>query len=170
MGPSSPRARTPARFNSRTSLRSRCALRTSGRRLDPIERTCEILFGVIVVLTFTGSISVADPREDTWTVLVAAIACNLAWGIVDAVMYVIASFSERARAAATIRAIRSANSDGTARHLIRGALPSAVSTVMTPDEIDGLRLRLLDLPQVPAEASLKASDFLGGFGVFLLVF
>ena len=70
----------------------------ASRVLDPLERTCEILFGVIVVLTFTRSISIAEAdRANTRTVLVAAIACNLAWGIVDAAMYLLASFSERSR-------------------------------------------------------------------------
>ncbi len=78
-----------------------------GNVLDPLERACEILFGVIMVLTFTGSISVAEgAAAETRTVLAGAIGCNLAWGIVDAAMYLLANFSERARGLATLRAIR----------------------------------------------------------------
>ena len=87
------------RIKRRTWSESRCALSFSGRVLDPIERACEILFGVIMVLTFTGSISVAEGgATETRTVLAAAIGCNLAWGIVDAAMYLMANFAEsRAR-------------------------------------------------------------------------
>ena len=77
------------------------------RVLDPIERTSEVLFGVIMALTFTGSISVADAgREDIREVLVGAIGCNLAWGLVDASMYLMAAFIGRARLLATLTAIR----------------------------------------------------------------
>ena len=58
------------------------------RILDPLERTSEILFGVIMVLTFTSSISVAESgHAETREVLVAALGCNVAWGIVDAAFY-----------------------------------------------------------------------------------
>jgi hypothetical protein len=51
----------------------------SPRALDPIDRISEILFGLIVVLTFTGSLSVAEAaREDTRTMLIGALGCNLA--------------------------------------------------------------------------------------------
>jgi VIT1/CCC1 family predicted Fe2+/Mn2+ transporter len=73
------------------------------RVLDPLDRTTEILFGIIMVLTFTGSISVAEGEDGSVrTVLAAAIGCNLAWGLVDATMYALAAFLERARAARTI--------------------------------------------------------------------
>ena len=48
--------------------------------LDPIERVSEVLFGLIMVLTFTGSLSVASPeRSEVREMLVGAIGCNLAW-------------------------------------------------------------------------------------------
>jgi hypothetical protein len=75
------------------------------RLLDPVERTSEILFGIIMVLTFTSSISVAESgREGTREILVGALACNFAWGLVDAVMFLMSRFIERARNVATLRA------------------------------------------------------------------
>ncbi len=68
--------------------------------LDPVERVSEILFGLIMVLTFTGSLSVAEAgREEVRTMLVGAIGCNLAWGIVDAVMYMLERLIARQREA-----------------------------------------------------------------------
>ena len=75
--------------------------------LDPLDRTSEILFGIIMVLTFTGSIRVADAgREDLRAVLGGAIGCNLAWGVVDATMYLMATFMARARLLVMLKAIR----------------------------------------------------------------
>jgi VIT1/CCC1 family predicted Fe2+/Mn2+ transporter len=70
------------------------------RVLDPVDRASEIVFGLLMALTFTGSVSVAgEGREEVRTMMGAALGCNLAWGLADAVMYLVATFVERARAA-----------------------------------------------------------------------
>jgi VIT family len=74
------------------------------RVLDPIARTSEILFGLIMALTFTGTISAATSgTNEVRTLLVAAIACNIAWGLVDAVMFVMSSLAERGRDTLAVR-------------------------------------------------------------------
>jgi hypothetical protein len=50
------------------------------RILDPIDRISEILFGLIMVLTFTGSLSIAAGRNDVRVMLIGALGCNFAWG------------------------------------------------------------------------------------------
>ena len=79
------------------------------RVLDPIDRLSEVLFGLIMVLTFTGSLSVVEAgREDVRTMLVGALGCNLAWGIIDAVFYLMGCLAEKERGLATFRAVREA--------------------------------------------------------------
>ena len=86
------------RLRSPVMFRQHAATSTPPRLLDPIDRFSEILFGLIMVLTFTGSISAAESgREEIRTMLFASIGCNLAWGLVDAVMYVLRGMAERAR-------------------------------------------------------------------------
>ena len=52
------------------------------RALDPMDRLSEVLFGLIMVLTFTCSLSVAEVgREDVKLMLIGALGCNLAWGL-----------------------------------------------------------------------------------------
>jgi len=61
----------------------------------------EVLFGLIMVLTFTGSLSVAEAgRDEVRTMLIGALGCNLAWGIIDAVLYLMGSLAERGGASA----------------------------------------------------------------------
>jgi hypothetical protein len=68
------------------------------RVLHPADRTSEILFGLIMVLTFTGSLSVTEAgRAEVRTMLLGALGCNLAWGIIDAVFYLMAALAERPR-------------------------------------------------------------------------
>jgi VIT1/CCC1 family predicted Fe2+/Mn2+ transporter len=70
--------------------------------LSPIDRLSEIIFGTIMALTFTGTLSIATAgREDVREMLIGAIGCNTAWGIVDGVMFIIAGLLMRKREAAT---------------------------------------------------------------------
>ena len=70
----------------------------SGRVLDPIERVSEMIFGVLMAMTFIGALNVATGgREEVRTAMIAALGCNIAWGLVDAVMYVVATLTERTR-------------------------------------------------------------------------
>ena len=56
--------------------------------LTPVDRVSGVIFGLIMALTFTGSLSVATAdRNEVRTMLIGALGCNIAWGLVDAVMY-----------------------------------------------------------------------------------
>jgi hypothetical protein len=138
--------------------------------LDPIDRTSEILFGVIMALTFTGSIRVADAgREDIRAVLVGAIGCNLAWGVVDATMYLMAAFMARARLRVTLNAIRQIRPPEAAHALIVDLLPSTLSSALTADDVETLRQRVNQQAPPSTAVSLRRADFVGAAGVFLLV-
>jgi len=68
------------------------------RLLDPLDRISEVLFGLIMAVTIVGSLSIATAgRAEVRTVLIGALGCNIAWGLVDAVMYVLRGMAERAR-------------------------------------------------------------------------
>lgn len=143
----------------------------SQRVLDPLDRTSEILFGIIMVLTFTGSIRVADAgREDLRTVLGGAIGCNLAWGVVDAAMYLMATFMARARLLVMLKALRRIREPEAAHRIITDLLPSALSTALTSPEIETLRQRLTQQALSSSAVKLTRTDFVGAAGVFLLVF
>jgi len=68
------------------------AVKLPDRVLEPVERISEILFGLIMALTITGdAVSVATSDHfQIRTMLLAALACNLAWGIIDGGMYLMA--------------------------------------------------------------------------------
>jgi VIT1/CCC1 family predicted Fe2+/Mn2+ transporter len=124
-----------------------------------------------MVMTFTGSISVAEGAAvDTRSLLTAAVGCNLAWGIVDATLHLMAKFKERARSLATIRTLRGLGDRDRAHRMVIDALPPAVSAVLTPIEIETLRKRLTALADPEAPVSLRRSDFAAASAVFLLVF
>jgi hypothetical protein len=144
---------------------------SSKRVLDPIDRVSEVLFGLIMVLTFTGSLSVAEAgREEVRTMLTGAIGCNLAWGIIDAVLYLMGILAERGRSLTTFNAVRAAGDPQQAQRLIAAALPPVLASVVQPAELTALQQRLSELPEPPQHARLRRDDWLGAIGVFLLVF
>jgi len=150
---------------------SRDLVRSSKRALEPIDRVSEVLFGLIMVLTFTGSLSIAESgREDIRTMLIGALGCNLAWGIIDGILYLMGALAERSRDLVTLRAVRGAKDPEEARQLVAGALPPLVASVLQPAELDAMRQRLIALPAPPERARLRKDVWLGALGVFLLVF
>jgi hypothetical protein len=145
--------------------------KSSKRVLDPQERVSEVLFGLIMVLTFTGSLSVAEAgREDVRTMLIGALGCNLAWGLIDGVLYLMASLADKGRNLMTFRAVRKATNSQQAQELIAGALPPVLASVLKPEELESMHQRLQQLPEPPERARLTKRDASGALGVFLLVF
>jgi VIT1/CCC1 family predicted Fe2+/Mn2+ transporter len=145
-------------------------LRSTKRVLDPHDRLSEILFGLIMVLTFTGSLGVAQAgRDDVRAMLLGAISCNVAWGIIDAVLYLMGCLAEKGRNLATFRRLRAIADPAEAQRVIVAALPSVVAAVLEPAELEAVRQRLNRLPEPPARARLDWRDGLGAVGVFLLV-
>ena len=146
-------------------------LKASKHVLEPNERISEVLFGLIMVLTFTGSLSVAEAgRDDVRTMLIGALGCNLAWGVIDGVFYLMACLAEKGRNLMTYRAVRRATDPQMAQRLIADALPSVVASVLQPAEFAAVHQRLQQLPEPPERARLGQDDWLGALGVFLLVF
>ena len=87
--------------------------------LDPIDRISEVLFGLFMVLSFTGTLGVIDSgRDEVRDMLVAPIGCNLAWGFVDAVMYVLRNLVARARQLKLLAAVRQGAEAARAHRLI----------------------------------------------------
>ena len=144
---------------------------STSRVLEPSERISEVLFGLIMVLTFTGSLSVVESgREDIHAMLIGALGCNLAWGIIDAVFYLMGSLAEKGRDLAIFRAVRTTADPREAQRLIADALPPVVASVVEPSELEAMHQRLQRLPDSPGPARLSGSDWRGAAGVFLLVF
>ena len=139
--------------------------------LEPSDRISEVLFGLIMVLTFTGSLSVAEAdRAEVRTMLIGALGCNLAWGIIDAVLYLMGGLAEKGRDLRTFRAVRKASDPQQAHRLISDSLPTVVASVLQPAELESMHQRLKQLPEPQARARLGKEDWLGALGVFLLVF
>jgi hypothetical protein len=142
----------------------------SPRVLEPYERVSEVLFGLIMVLTFTGSLSVAEAgRDDVRTMLIGALGCNLAWGIIDGTLYLMGCLSEQGRGVRAWGALRRAASPEEAHRVIAGALPPMVAAALSPAEYESVRQKLLDVSEPPARPRLSRTEWLGALSVALWV-
>ena len=140
------------------------------RILDPVSRISEIIFGVLMALSFTGALNaVTSGREEVRTMMLTALGCNLAWGIVDAVMYLVSAMTERGRNMTLLREVRAAADPKAAHAMISEALPGRLPEAIGPEGLENMRKRLVALKDIPTRAQLHREDFAGAFGVFLLV-
>jgi len=138
--------------------------------LQPIERISEILFGLIMVLTFTCSLSVADAgRTEVRALLVGALGCNLAWGIIDAVFYLMDCFAIQGRGILTLQSLRQVSNPAQAQGLIAQALPPVLVSVLSASDFELMQQKLNGIADVPERPRLNRKDWVGAAGVFLSV-
>jgi len=139
--------------------------------LDPPERISEGLFGLIMVLTFTGTISVSTAgRQEVGELLWAALGCNLAWGIVDAIMYVMDEIVNRAHGFRMLQKLKLSGNNADSVKIIRENISPVISELMEDEEIGRLNEKLKKLPEISVRKSLTYKDFFVAVQIFLIVF
>ena len=141
------------------------------RVLDPIERFSEIVFGLIMALSFTCAMGVAQAgRADVRAMFIGAIGCNLAWGIIDSAFYLIACLTERGHAVSLLRKVQQAAAPERARQTIADALPEKVAEILEAADYERIFSRLKAMPAPSGRPRLTLQDWRGALSVFLLVF
>jgi VIT1/CCC1 family predicted Fe2+/Mn2+ transporter len=138
--------------------------------LEPVERLSEILFGLIMALTITGAVSVTTAdRPQIRTMIMAALGCNVAWGIIDAGMYLMARLGEYGRNALVAKEVREAADPKDAYRKIANELPTALASIFGPAQLELIRERIGQIPSSDLRPKLTGRDFLGALGVCALV-
>lgn len=136
--------------------------------LDPIDRVCEVVFGVLMALSFTGALSIATAgHQEVRTMVLTALGCNLAWGLVDSVMYLIRTATERRRKNTLLARLRTTHDASETHRLITDALPPLFAAIVQPAALDALHQGLLTVREPTVR--LGGRDYAAAFGVFALV-
>jgi len=86
------------------------------RYLDPADSLGEVLFGLIMALTFTLGASLLTKRDSlpARELVVAMIGCNVAWGIIDGALYLIGSVFSRNRRVHFVQRLRRTTNEAAA--------------------------------------------------------
>jgi hypothetical protein len=144
-----------------------------GRHLDPADRLSEVLFGLIMALAFTGAVRLGIDEADNASLFKGILGCNVAWGIVDGAMYVLAQLFERGRTGRLLRGLRHEPDERAALQRIGDELDERIAPLTTADERQRFYKTLLDLIRrnqgAPARARLHKGDLLGGVAVALVI-
>ena len=145
-------------------------MRLPGQVLEPVERLSEILFGLIMALTITGAVSVATAdRFAIRTMLFAALGCNIAWGIIDAGMYLMARLGERGRNVLAVHAIRKTANREEAHRMVADELPPLLAPAFQPEQLELIRERIKTIPAADLSSGLTRRDWQGALGVCFIV-
>jgi hypothetical protein len=83
---------------------------------------------------------VTADRAQIRTLVIGALGCNLAWGVIDAGMYLMAGLHERGRGILAMRAARAAD-PAAARRIIADALPPLVGRTLSAEHLESIRQR-----------------------------
>ena len=144
------------------------------RYLDPASSMGEVLFGLIMTLTFTlgaGLIIQDEGREGARQLLIAVIGCNLAWGIIDGALYLAGQLFDRGRLRRLGRAIRDERDPQTRVHLVASELDPLMTGVLSSTESSLLYARIADnvTARPLQKTTVTKEDVFGAFTSFLLV-
>lgn len=141
------------------------------RHLEPADRLGEVLFGLIMALGFTGAVRLGLDEADNRALLIGIGGCNLAWAIVDGVMFVLGAIFERGRTARLIRDVAQTPDEDAALRRIEAELTGPLLSLSTADERRRLARDALTLARrASAERpGVQADDLLGGVAVALII-
>jgi hypothetical protein len=148
--------------------------RFAPRYLDPASRLGEVLFGLIMVLTvtLTAGLTVAEGKDGVRQLLLAAIGCNVAWGLIDAVMYIMNCITVRNEKIRLIEAVQRAPDATSALNLVRDGIEPELQDLLDPDDAEKMNLAVLKHIAHVRSAKTKVSkeDIYGAVACFWLVF
>ena len=146
----------------------------SSRYLDPASSLGEIMFGLIMTLTFTlgaGIIIEDEGREGARELLIALIGCNIAWGVIDAAMYIVNELFTRGKRRRVAEAVRSAPDERAAAAVVENELGDLLQDVGDDAEHQALYARVAAKVRTAdiKPNRLTKADFMGAFTSFWLV-
>jgi hypothetical protein len=145
------------------------------QHLDPGSHIGEALFGLIMTLTFTLGADLViqeQGREGARLMMLGILGCNLAWGLIDGVLYVLDRAFERGRMLRIGHEVRSAPNLLRARQLVADELDELLVPLADARQRDSLYAAIVERvkaePIVPRPVT--RNDLLGGLESGLLVF
>lgn len=142
--------------------------------LDPGGIFGEILFGLIMVLTFTLGAGLTIKEEGPEAVqglLIAALGCNIAWGVIDGVMYVMGCLLDRGRRNRMLLALKNVTDESVALQAIEDEMEGPLTKLLTPAECQAAYRDIWRLSSraQPAKPRITRDDLMGGLASALLV-
>jgi hypothetical protein len=148
------------------------------RYLDPIDRLSEIIYGLLIVMTFTMAFRSFDANSfpnqlavvSVRRLFIAAFGCTIAWGLIDGVIYVLTSVAERGEKQRMVKAISQAPDEPAAIAAVADELDSKLEPVTSETERQelyrGIVRHLRD--HVPKAQMVERDDVYGAAALVII--
>lgn len=142
------------------------------RYLDPADRLQEVLCGLIMVLEFTliGGLTVGAEKQGVRILLIGAIGCNIAWGIIDGALYAMGNLTARRERLRFLSNLRNAPDEGSAFAILSGKIDPLLEPATSTEDrarICHTLLPVMSRIQLP-EGGIVKDDIFGMIAVFFL--
>lgn len=148
------------------------------RFLDPLDAAVELIYGVLIVMTFTMAVGALDlatlpeysAKTEFQRLLLAAFGCAVAWGFIDAVVYLLICAAEHSRDAATLQEVRAATSAQDRMEIVAEALGDSLGALADEEDHDQIYSVLAaNLAEAdPVEHWIESDDIRGAIAIFVI--
>ena len=145
--------------------------------LDPISRLQELIYGVLIVMTFTMAFKAVGTHDDVTVgaqevsqMFLAAFGCTVAWGFIDGVMSVLTNLASRGQANRMVRAVQAAPDHDAALAAIAGELDDTLDPITSDEERQriyaGVLVQVKDNTLQPV--GVERDDIYGAIGLVII--
>jgi len=144
------------------------------KQITPVGRLQEIIYALIMVITVSSTVSraVPDTEEGIQTLILAVLGCNIAWGIVDGVMFVLTSLFNRNKSLKMVKDATNAMTGDEALSVIDGEFNPPFEWMLGDDQKKKLNEEILDhvIRLRPPGTGITRDDVTGGMFCFVVTF
>ena len=138
--------------------------------LDTVDRVSELCFGLFMALTFVGAVSAVTAGEDAGRkMLYTALGCNLAWGLADAMMFLVRTLANRGKRLTLALTVKNEPDAATGVRALRNALSKPMKSLVADTELEFIRARIVATTTLPRRPRLLLEDYIGAAGIFVIV-
>jgi VIT1/CCC1 family predicted Fe2+/Mn2+ transporter len=140
--------------------------------MSPENRLAEIICGLVMVLTFTTTTNAAFTDITPRQLLIAVLGCNIAWGIVDGVTYILGNLLTRANANKALLRLQQAQSDDETGHEIDALIGENIQQFISPENRREMQqwIKAGAIWAQPQPVRVNRQDIYTAIACFLIVF
>ncbi|WP_415774296.1 hypothetical protein [Paraburkholderia sp. J7] len=139
--------------------------------LNTVDRVCEICFDLFMALTFVDAVKAVTAGEDEgYKMFFAALGCNLAWGLADAVMYLVRTLADRGQRLQLAQTVKREQDQAVAVWALRDALTEKLASLVEDADLDRFRVRLAAASTLPPRANFVRGILSACWASFCLLF
>jgi VIT1/CCC1 family predicted Fe2+/Mn2+ transporter len=140
--------------------------------LAPEDRLAEAICGLIMVLSFTAATGALLEGTTPHALLFAVLGCNIAWGVVDGVTYILGNLMNRGARARLIQTLQRAPDDPDAARAVQARIDDTLGQLLTPEHRHQVLQWILEgVPRLdPEPVRIRKADLFTGLVCFAIVF